>query len=105
MSNDAALRIAIEGRHGRSTPTRGDREHIDGHTFNVILEAVRSSGARHGPAQVYVAKRMRYHLGKESAPPCPNELRGLEEWAQRRAFDLVVELERRLPARVHERDL
>lgn len=105
MSAQAALDVAIRGKHGRSDPMKGDREWIDLPTQSVIRELVGSSGAKPGPAQVYIAKRLRYHLGKDHAPACPNELRGLEDWAQRRAFDLVVEAERRLPARNHDRDL
>lgn len=105
MSHDVLLDVAIRGARGRSEPSSSDREYLDLHSRGVVRDLVGRSGAKPGPAQVYIAKRIRYHLGREAAPPCPNELRGLEEWAQRRAFELVEEAERRLPARDHERDL
>lgn len=99
MTYEDDLKLAIRKPYGP------DRRYLDGHTQNVIREACVSSGVKPGPAQVYVANRIRYHLGVDPAPPCPNELRGLEEWAKRRAFELVEANERRLPAREHARDL
>jgi hypothetical protein len=97
MSAEASLAVAIRGTRGRYEPRPGDREFIDAPTRTIIRELVAQSGAKPGPAQVYIAKRIRYHLGAGNPPAPPRELDGLAEWADRRAWDLVDQARRRLP--------
>jgi hypothetical protein len=99
MSNEVLLDNAIRGVAGRFTPGPGDREYLDHPTQRVIRDLVGSSGAKPGPAQVYIAKRIRYHLGKGNPPTPPRELGDLMlvGWADARAWELVDHNRHRLP--------
>jgi hypothetical protein len=100
---EKAIDRALTGldRPGQMVP---DEKHVLAPPLRrAIAELAATSGVTER-ARPYLIRRMRYYLDKADLPTCPSELQPVREWLNRRAWDLLEEHHRQLPALNHDKE-
>lgn len=94
---------AIRGVRGRHRPTPGDTDYLDAPTYATLTRILARAGVRGDDALIYLARRVRWLLGKDQVPVPPATMARDVGFVNRRAVELVDEHRATLPAPVEER--
>jgi hypothetical protein len=94
----AKIENALAGNKGRHRPGPGDADYIDHPTRRLLEDLVLTSGVGTEDGRVYVARRLRWLLGKGDVPICPAALTRDVGFLDRRAIELIDGNRHRLPA-------